>query len=144
MESIRVDLLGIDIPLRLRIPTGRLLYIKLWADFLHTYSVNVDVSVAASAPSSAGDEPAYTYSLDLEQAVSSTMDVDVKSGRWSPLRPALADDIQFQARAAAPSSVPDDLGADMTRGRAALADRVADTRFQARGHPVHIAGCLRA
>jgi hypothetical protein len=92
LRSIRIPVLNIDVTLN--IPTGNLIYIKLWVDFIFTYSINVDVQVEASA----GTEPAYTYSLDLQESVVSTTVVDVKSSSWSSLKPVLEEDIYFQVR----------------------------------------------
>jgi hypothetical protein len=85
---------GVGIDVALNIPTGNVIYIKLWVDFIFTYSINVDVQVEPLA----GNEPVYTYSLDLQELVRNTTDVDLKSSRWSSLKPVLDEDISFEVR----------------------------------------------
>jgi hypothetical protein len=92
-----IDLGFTRIPLNLKIPSGSLLYMKVWVDLLLTSSVNVDVvSGSARAASDAAAEPTYTFSIDLRRSVSSPADVDIKSSQWSSLKPILDEDLVFE------------------------------------------------
>ncbi len=85
------------IPLNLKVPTGSLLYMKLWVDFDFSSSINVDVD-AGPAQAASSYDPQYTFSVDLGESISSPTAVDVKSSKWSNLQPLLAEDLMFQVR----------------------------------------------
>ncbi len=102
-----IDVTFVKIPLHLKIPTGSLLYMKVWVDLLLTSSINVDVvSGSARTASDAAAEPTYTFSTDLRRSVSSPADVDIKSSQWSSLKPILEEDLVFEVCPPRPATEP--------------------------------------